>query len=77
VFSADLACFRALAAAGCDQVSVVIGGRKPNDGPLFQWRYTIIGNLKTDLDGTHHAFNFKKYGDRHRAEISYRFIRRF
>jgi len=77
VFSDGLACFRAVAAAGCDHVPVVIGGRKPKDVPLFQWLNTIIGNVKTALSGTHHAFDFKKYGDRYLAEISYRFNRRF
>ena len=77
VFSDGLACFRAVAAAGCDHVPVVIGGRKPKDVPLFQWLNTIIGNVKTALSGTHHAFNFRKYGDRYLAEMSYRFNRRF
>jgi len=77
VFSDGLACFRAVAAAGCDHVPVVIGDRKPKDVPLFQWLNTIIGNVKMALSGTYHAFNFKKYGDRYLAEISYRFNRRF
>lgn len=77
VFSDGLACFRAVAAAGCDHVPEVIGGRKPKDVPLFQWLNTIIGNVKTALSGTHHAFNFKKYGDRYLAEMAYRFNRRF
>jgi hypothetical protein len=38
---------------------------------------TIIGNVKTALSGTHHAFNFQKYGDRYLAEMAYRFNRRF
>ncbi len=77
VFSDGLACFRVIAAAGCDHVPVVIGGRKPKDVPIFQWLNTIIGNVKTAPSGTHHAFNFKKYGDRYLAEMSYRFNRRF
>jgi hypothetical protein len=56
VFSSGLACFRAVAAAGCDNVPVMIGGRKPKDVPLFQWLNTIIGNVTTALYGTHHAF---------------------
>jgi hypothetical protein len=77
VFSDGLACFRAVAAAGCAHVPVVIGGRKPRDVPLFQWLNTIIGNGKTALSGTHHAFDFQKSGDCHLAEISYHFNRRF
>jgi hypothetical protein len=60
VVSDGLGCFGAVAAAGCDHVPVVIGGRKPKDVPLFQWLNTIIGNVKTALSGTHLAFNFKK-----------------
>jgi hypothetical protein len=59
VFSDGLSCFPAVAAAGCDHVPVVIGRRKPQEVPLFQWLNTIIGNMKTALNGTHHAFNFK------------------
>ena len=77
VFSDGLSCFPAVAAAGCDHVPIVIGRRKPREVPLFQWLNTIIGNVKTALNGTHHAFNFKKYGDRYLAEMSYRFNRRF
>ncbi len=77
VFSDGLACFRAVAAAGCVHVPVVIDGRKPKDVSLFQWLNRFIGNVKTALNGTHHAFDFKKYGDRYLAEISYRFNRRF
>jgi transposase-like protein len=77
VFSDGLACFRATADAGCVHVPEIMGGRKPKDVPNFQWLNTIIGNVKTGLCGTYHAFNFKKYGDRYLAEITYRFNRRF
>ena len=40
----------------------------------FKWLNTIIGNVNTALNGIHHAFDFKKYGDL--AEISFRFNRR-
>jgi len=36
-----------------------------------------LGNLKTSLAGTYHAFNFGKYGTRCLAEVAYRFNRRF
>jgi len=77
VFSDGLACFRATADAGCVHVPEIMGGRKPKDVPNFQWLNTIIGNVKTGLCGTYHAFNFKKYGDRYLAEVAYRFNRRF
>jgi transposase-like protein len=77
VFSDGLGCFRATADAGCEHVAVIIGGRKPKEVPIFQWLNTIMGNVKTGLSGTYHAFNFQKYGDRYLAEIAYRFNRRF
>ncbi len=61
-FSDGLACFRDVAAAGCDHVPIVIGGRKPKDVPLFQWPNTIIGTVKTSLAGTYHAFNYRYAG---------------
>jgi transposase-like protein len=77
VFSDGLACFRATADAGCEHVPEIMGGRKPKEATIFQWLNTIMGNVKTALSSTHHAFNFKKYGDRYLAEMSYRFNRRF
>lgn len=77
VFSDGLGCFRGVAEAGCKHVAEVANGRKPKDLPSFQWLNTIIGNVKTALCGTYHAFNFRKYGDRYLAEIVYRFNRRF
>jgi hypothetical protein len=61
VFSDGLACFRATAEAGCEHVPKIMGGRKPKEGPIFQWLNTIMGNVKTGLSGTYHAFSFKKY----------------
>ena len=77
VFSDGLGCFRATADAGCEHVAVIMGGRKPKEVPIFQWLNTIMGNVKTGLSGTYHAFNFQKYGNRYLAEIAYRFNRRF
>lgn len=77
VYSDGLGCFRGAAEAGCKHVVEVAGGRKPKDLPNFQWLNTILGNVKTGLSGTYHAFNFKKYGDRYLAEIAYRLNRRF
>ena len=48
----------------CAHQPTVVGGRKPRDLPEFQWINTVLGNLKTSLSGTHHAF-------------AYRFNRRF
>jgi len=38
---------------------------------------TLLGNLKTALKGTYHAFAFAKYAHRYLAEVQYRFNRRF
>lgn len=43
----------------------------------FKWLNTLLGNLKTALSGTHHAFAFRKYGHGYLAEVQYRFNRRF
>ena len=38
---------------------------------------TILGNLKTALAGTYHAFGFVKYAHRYLAQVQYLFNRRF
>lgn len=42
----------------------------------FKWLNVVLGNLKTALSGTHHAFSFAKYARRYLAEVQYRFNRR-
>lgn len=57
---------------------IVVGsGRKAAQRPEFRWVNTILGNLKTAIEGTYHAFNFDKYADRYLGEGQYRFNRRF
>lgn len=53
------------------------GGRAAAKHPQFKWVNTILGNLKTAIAGTYHAFKFKKYGQRYLAVYAYRFNRRF
>lgn len=43
----------------------------------FNWVNTILGNLKTGIAGTCHAFYFEKYADRYLAKVQYCFNRRF
>lgn len=43
----------------------------------FRCVNTVLGNLKTAISGTYHAFHFAKYADRYLAEVQYRFNRRF
>ncbi|AVR87162.1 IS1595 family transposase [Thauera aromatica] len=77
VFSDGLACFGAVTAAGCTHQPTVVAGRKPKDLPEFQWINTVLGNLKTSLNGSYHAFDFRKYAARYLAAFAYRFNRRF
>ena len=37
----------------------------------------MLGNFKTAITGTYHAFKFAKYAYRYLAEYQYRFNRRF
>lgn len=77
VFSDGLACFAAVTEAGCTHHPTVVAGRKPKDMPEFQWINTVLGNLKTSLSGSYHAFNFRKYATQYLAAFAYRFNRRF
>ena len=52
-------------------------GKKAPKHPQFRWVNTLLGNLKTSLAGTYHAFNFSIYANRYLAEFQYRFNRRF
>ena len=45
--------------------------------PQFKAINTLLGNLKTAITGTYHAFDFAKYAHRYLAEFQYRFNRRF
>ena len=76
VISDRLACFVALSVLAL-HLPEKTGGRKPKDLPQFHWVNTILGNLKSALSGTYHAFDFSKYARRYLSEFSYRFNRRF
>jgi len=75
--SHGLACFSAVTEAGCVHQATVVAGRKPKDLPEFEWINTVLGNLKTSLSGSYHAFNFRKYAARYLAAFTYRLNRRF
>jgi len=77
VLSDGLACFRSVTTAGCSHQVVVTGGKHPNDLPQFRWINILLGNLKTSLSGTFHAFNFDKYARRYLGGFCFRFNRRF
>jgi len=71
-------CFRAVSEYGCLQQREVVGkGRKSTSMECFTWVNTILGNLKTAINGTYHSFDFEKYAHRYLGEYQYRFNRRF
>jgi transposase-like protein len=78
VLSDGLNCFPAVEQAGVIHAPQVVGvDRRSTDMPCFAWVNILLGNLKTALAGTYHAFNFSKYAYRYLAEYQYRFNRRF
>lgn len=78
VVSDGLWCFKAVTESGCSHQREVVGqGRKSTDLECFTWVNTILGNLKTAINGTYHAFDFEKYAHRYLGEYQYRFNRRF
>ncbi len=66
-----------MSAAGYQHTPVIAGGRKPNELPEFNWVNSVLGNVKTSLNGAYHAFDFSKYAHRYLAAIAYQFNRRF
>lgn len=78
VISDGLWCFGAVTTVGATHERVVTGGGAASTKlPQFKAINTLLGNLKTALAGTYHAFRFAKYGHRYLAEVQYRFNRRF
>lgn len=78
VVSDALNCFRAVTSVGCTHQPVVVGTqRKSTEMACFRWVNTLIGNLKTSIDGTYHGVKFSKYAHRYLAEAQYRFNRRY
>jgi transposase-like protein len=65
VISDGLSCFTGVFDAGCQHQAIIAGGRKPKEIPEFSWINTLLGNLKTSLGGSYHAFDFAKYGTRY------------
>jgi len=78
VVSDGLGCFRGVTIIGAEhQPTVTGGGSASTKLPQFKAVNTLLGNLKTALSGTYHAFDFAKYAHRYLAEAQYRFNRRF
>ena len=76
VLSDGLACFAGVIDADCAHTYVVVGQRKPRELPQFKWVNTILGNLKTMINGAHKAFDFRKYAGSYLGAFAYRFNRR-
>ncbi len=74
--SDGLQAFRRLGVRSAHERIVTGGGPNSVTLPDFKWVNTLLGNLKTALSGTYHAFHFDKYGHRYLAEFQYRFNRR-
>lgn len=77
VVSDGLACFTTADDAGVHERTVTGGGKDSVALPQFNAVNTVLGNLKTAIAGTHHAFDFAKYADRYLAEFQFKFNRRF
>ncbi|MGB5084186.1 MAG: transposase, partial [Methylocystis silviterrae] len=77
VVSDGLACFSAVADAGCSHQAIVTGsGPKAAKSPTFKWVNTALGNIKAALVGTYRAVR-EKHAPRYLAEFEYRFNRRY
>jgi len=77
VVSDGLSCFTAAADAGVHDRIVTGGGSASAKHPEFQAVNIMLGNLKTAIAGTYHAFRFAKYAPRYLAEFQFRFNRRY
>ena len=70
--------FRAAGAEVATHERHVVGsGRQAVEHPAFTAVNIVLGNLKTAIAGTYHAFDFAKYAHRYLAEVAYRLNRRF
>jgi len=77
VVSDGLDCFTAAARSGVHQRIVTGGGKASVQLPEFASVNILLGNLKTAITGTYHAFEFAKYASRYLAEFQFRFNRRY
>jgi transposase-like protein len=76
--SDGLGCFTAVHGMGIlHEPHVTGGGAASAKHPSFLAVNTALGNIKTSLSGTYHAFGFRKYAHRYLAQVQYLFNRRF
>jgi ISXO2-like transposase domain/Transposase zinc-ribbon domain len=77
VISDGLACFAAVAEAGCRHEVVRTGsGAAAARTPAFKWVNTALGNIKAAITGTYRSIS-RKHVPRYLAEFEYRFNRRY
>ena len=77
VVSDGLACFGAVADAGCAHQVIKTGsGAAAARTPAFKWANTALGNIKAAMVGTYRAIG-QKHVPRYLAEFEYRFNRRY
>ena len=76
--SDGLGCFTAVRGMGIlHEAHVTGGGAASAKHPSFLAVNTALGNIKTALAGTYHAFGFRKYAPSYLGQIQYLFNRRF
>lgn len=63
--------------AGLHESDVTGGGVASAKHPSFLAVNTVLGNIKSSLSGTYHAFGFEKYAHRYLGQVQYLFNRRF
>ena len=77
VVSDGLACFAAVAEAGCRHEVIKTGSGAPAARtPAFKWVNTALGNIKAAITGTYRSIS-RKHVPRYLAEFEYRFNRRY
>jgi transposase-like protein len=77
VVSDGLACFAAVAEAGCRHEVIKTGsGAAAARTPAFKWVNTALGNIKAAITGTYRSIS-QKHVPRYLAEFEYRFNRRY
>ncbi len=73
-----LGCFSAVRGSGIlHEPHVTGGGVASARRPAFSAVNTALGNIKTSLAGTCHAFGFRKYTHRYLGQVQHLFNRRF
>jgi transposase-like protein len=76
--SDGLGCWTAVHGTGIlHEAHVTGGGVASARHPSFLAVNTVLGNIKTSLAGTYHAFGFRKYAHRYLGQVQYLFNRRF